>query len=75
MSEVFVPGEKVIAYYEAGHWLRGWYSATILRADHDGGYLVSWEAARADTGLRPASSVDTVMIRRRSERGPYSAGF
>jgi hypothetical protein len=73
-EEVFSPGEKVIAYYDSKQALRAWYNATVLRADHEGGYIVRWEPVRNNTGLPPASSVDTDKIKRRPDRGSFS-GF
>jgi hypothetical protein len=73
-DEVFSPGERVIAFYEAQQTLRGWYNATVLRADHEGGYIVRWEPVKKNVGLPPASSVDTDKSRRRPDRGTFS-GF
>jgi hypothetical protein len=74
MPDVFMPGDKVIAYYASKQRLRAWYKAVVVRVEHDGSYLVRWEANRNDIDLPAVSSVDAGEIKRRSDRGSYS-GF
>jgi len=76
MTEVFRPGEKVIAHYTPladQRWLSGWYNDVILQAEHDGNYLVRWED-RSKIKLPGSSSVDPDEIKRRPDRGNFS-GF
>ena len=60
VTEVFRPGEKVIAHYAptANWWLGGWYNGVIVRDEHDGNYIVRWEANRNEMDLPATSSVD-----------------
>ncbi len=74
MTEAFVPGDRVVAYYASKQRLAGWYKAVIVRVEHGGSYLVRWEANRNEIDLPAVSSVDEGEIRRRSDRGAYS-GF
>lgn len=77
MSEIFRPGDAVIAHYAPTDkpWLSGWYKAIVVRVGNDSTYHVRWEVNRNVSFKFPLTSwIDEDEIKRRSERGSYS-GF
>lgn len=78
MSEVFRPGDKVIAYYESKtrRWENGWYNGVIVRLDEHGDYWVRWQIDRNEMDMPLVSPVSEDQIKHGvGRRGPYSAGF
>jgi hypothetical protein len=87
MTERFMAGDKVIAFYDAVAPLdpvfakfyredSAWYPAVVVRQKPDGDYIVRREETRQDRTQRgshvPATwAVDPEHIRRRPERGPF----
>jgi len=77
MTDVFRPGDPVIARYTApGERRSAWRDGVIHRLETNGNYIIRWTNAARDENLEsPFASIEPDDIRRRSARGPYSAGF